>query len=372
MSHLEAAAALRRVGPRLGLTIVIATAAVGVGWIANARAATGPVPVAPAATPSVGGNTPNTSPFPPSAPTNVAAGPVTSHSATLTWTAATPGSSPIVGYDVQYYQVFNDLIWRTSVGNVTSATVTTNIQPASQYRFTVIAKDALGHTSSGAATVVVVTPLVDTGPDTTPPSAPGNLTISSLATTGAVLTWSASTDNVGVTGYNVYNFDGLFVSTLLTTVTGTTATVPFASPPRNQYYVRARDAVGNLSAVSNTVSVPAGPSPSPSPSSTCRVAYTLQSQWPGGFVVSVAISNTATSPVNGWTLGFAYQGDQQVKYAWNAAVNQSGATVTARSLDWNAVIPAGGSVSFGVQGTWTASLAAPTGYSLNGVACQAG
>ena len=36
------------------------------------------------------------------------------------------------------------------------------------------------------------------------------------------LTWSPSTDNVAVTGYNVYRFDGVFISTLLSTVSGTT------------------------------------------------------------------------------------------------------------------------------------------------------
>lgn len=348
------------------MTVAVA-ATVGVGLTANAGAATGPVP---ADTPTVT----STDSAPPSPPTNLAAT-VTSRSVTLTWTASVPGGSPIAEYDIQYLRTFNDLIWATSVGgDVTSTTITSNIQPATQYEFRVRPKDTLGHISASSASITVVTPVTDTGPDTTPPSKPTNLVVSSVGPAGAVLTWSPSTDNVGVTGYNVYQFDGLFVSTLITTVAGTTATVPIAAAPRNIYYVRARDAVGNLSLVSNTVST-VSPSSSPSPStapSTCRVTYALQSQWPGGFVATITISNTGTSAINGWTLAFTYPGDQQLTYGWSATVSQTGTAVTARNLSWNANIPAGGNVSFGIQGTWTASLASPTAYSVNGAACLVG
>jgi hypothetical protein len=366
MSASKSTMALRRVGLRFGITVVAVAATVGVGLTANAGAAVGPVP---ADTPTV-----NPTDAPPSPPTNLAAT-VTSNSVTLTWTAAVPtGASPIAEYDIQYLRAFNDVIWTTSVGGtVTSTIITANIQPASQYQFTVRAKDTLGHISASTASIVVVTPLTDTGPDTTPPSKPTNLVVSSVGSAGAVLTWSPSTDNVGVTGYNVYQFDGLFVSTLITTVAGTTATVPLAAPPHS-YYVRARDAVGNLSLVSNTVST-GSPSSSPSPStapSTCRVTYALQSQWPGGFVAAITISNTGTSAINGWTLAFNYPGDQQLRSWWNATVRQTGAAVTAQNLSWNATIPAGGNVSFGFQGTWTASLASPTSYSVNGAVCLVG
>lgn len=56
---------------------------------------------------------------------------------------------------------------------------------------------------------------------------------------GAVLTWAPSTDNVAVTGYVVYRFDGLFVSTPVASGPGLTATVPGASGPQ-VYYVRAQ------------------------------------------------------------------------------------------------------------------------------------
>ena len=345
--------------------IVALAATIGVGLTATAGAAVDPAATdAPSATPTDG--------FPPNPPTNLTAT-ATSGSVTLSWTAAVFAGAPIVGYDIQYLQAFNDVIWDTTVGNVTTTTITANIQRATQYRFTVRTKDSFGRFSPSTTSVLVVTPFTDTGPDTTPPSAPANLAVGSVTSTGAVLTWSPSTDDVGVTGYNVYQFDGLFVSTLVSTVTGTTATVPLVASPRS-YYVRARDAVGNLSAASNTVSTPS-PSPSPSPSpqpKTCRVTYTLQSQWPGGFVATITIANIGTSAINGWTLTFAFPGDQKISNFWNASVSQSGAAVTARNLGWNATIPAGGNVSFGFQGTWTAAIASPTAFSVNGAACLVG
>jgi len=176
-----------------------------------------------------------------------------------------------------------------------------------------------------------------------------------------------------VTGYNVYQFDGLFVSTLVATVADTTVTVPLVTFPHS-YYIRARDAVGNVSMASNTVSTPS-PSPSPSaspPPKTCRVTYKLESQWPGGFVATITIGNVGTSALNGWTLAFTFPGDQQIKFFWNASVSQTGAAVTARNLGWNSNLPAGGNVSFGFQGTWTAVLASPTAFSVNGAACLVG
>jgi hypothetical protein len=86
-------------------------------------------------------------------------------------------------------------------------------------------------------------------PDTTPPSVPANLAVIVTAQPAAVLTWSASTDNVGVVGYNVTR-DGTPLGTTsnltftdLTVVVGTT----------HQYQVSAFDAAGNTSALSTAV-----------------------------------------------------------------------------------------------------------------------
>ncbi len=98
---------------------------------------------------------------------------------------------------------------------------------------------------------------LDGGPpgDTQPPTTPGTLSSSGVTSTSVNLAWGASTDNVGVTGYNIYR-DG----TLLTTVTTTSTTVSGLTPATAyQFFVRARDAAGNLSTQSNTVSVTTSP-----------------------------------------------------------------------------------------------------------------
>src|SRR5207244_9232104 len=67
------------------------------------------------------------------------------------------------------------------------------------HTLTSTAYDAAGNTGSSAAVNVTV----NNAGDTTPPSAPSNLT-ASPAKRKIMLTWAASTDNVGVTGYQVW------------------------------------------------------------------------------------------------------------------------------------------------------------------------
>lgn len=107
----------------------------------------------------------------------------------------------------------------------------------------------------------------------------------------------------------------------------------------------------------------------PPPPSTCAVTYARQSEWSGGFVAQITVANTGTTPVSGWTLAFAFPGDQAVGSAWNATVSQSGKAVTATNLPYNRVIAPGASTSFGFQGTWHSSDASPTAFTLNGAAC---
>ncbi|WP_433707624.1 chitinase [Paenibacillus illinoisensis] len=88
-------------------------------------------------------------------------------------------------------------------------------------------------------------------PDTTPPSIPAGLTSSSITATSVQLTWSASTDNVGVTGYDVYQNGALVKSTsaVTTTISGLTSGTAYV------FTVKAKDAAGNVSAASNPLSV---------------------------------------------------------------------------------------------------------------------
>ncbi len=87
--------------------------------------------------------------------------------------------------------------------------------------------------------------------DTQAPSTPSGLSAPSKTATSVTLSWSASTDNVGVTGYDVYRGTTLAGSSSSTsyTVTGLSASTAYS------FTVRARDAAGNTSAASGAVSV---------------------------------------------------------------------------------------------------------------------
>src|SRR5438552_2065693 len=102
--------------------------------------------------------------------------------------------------------------------------------------------------------------------DTTLPSTPTGLTGAAAGSTGANLAWSASTDNVGVTGYIVRR-NGVQVATPATTSfadTGLSAATTYS------YTVAARDAAGNISANSTSVSVT---TPPPAPSNSASLTW---------------------------------------------------------------------------------------------------
>ena len=114
------------------------------------------------------------------------------------------------------------------------------------------------------------------------------------------------------------------------------------------------------------------PSSSPPPgggSGACRVGYALQSEWAGGMVVNVTITNTGSSTINGWSLGFTFGGDQKITSGWSATYAQSGKSVTATNLDYNRTLAPNASTSIGFQGTWGTSDARPASFTLNGTTC---
>jgi len=114
------------------------------------------------------------------------------------------------------------------------------------------------------------------------------------------------------------------------------------------------------------VGLPAGAA-----SAGCSVSYAVSSQWQGGFGAAVSITNLGDQ-VNGWTLTWSFDAGQTVTQSWNTVLTQSGTTVTAKNVEYNASIPTNGTASFGFNGSWTGSNPAPGGFALNGVACTGG
>ena len=109
-----------------------------------------------------------------------------------------------------------------------------------------------GSSSPGAVTVHTVV-------DAQAPTAPANLTGTTPAKRRIDLSWAASTDNVGVTGYRVYratSASGPFTQ-IATTTSTTYSNTGLSSRTRYYYYVVAVDAANNVSAQSNTINLTA-------------------------------------------------------------------------------------------------------------------
>ena len=106
-------------------------------------------------------------------------------------------------------------------------------------------------------------------------------------------------------------------------------------------------------------------------SAPCTVTFTPQS-WNGGFTANVTVANTGSSAIDGWKVGFTLPSGETVTNAWNATISPSSGSVTATNVSYNTQIPAGGSQSFGFQGTDSGSFTPPTAFTLNGTACTTG
>jgi endo-1,4-beta-xylanase len=205
------------------------------------------------------------------------------------------------------------------------------------------------------------------GPDSVPPTAPGTPTASNVTSASAQLSWTAATDNIGVAGYDVYRQSGS-TSTLVASSTSNSTTVTGLSAQTSYtFFVKARDAAGNTSPASGTVTLTTSAAPPPG---ACKVTYQVSSQWSNGFSAAVTIGNTGTSTINGWTLRWSFTAGQTLSSTWNGTFAQSGSQVTVTNLDWNKTIAPGATASVGFVGAYSGTNPAPTGFTVNGASCS--
>src|SRR5258708_14264332 len=175
-------------------------------------------------------------PTPPSTPTGRTAARAGSTGANLSWSASTDNVA-VTGYIVRRNGV--------QVATPTTTSFADTGLSVGTYSYTVAARDAAGNISANSASANI------TIADATPPTTPTGLTAAVAGSTGANLSWSASTDNVGVTGYIVRR-NGVQVATPTTTSFADTG---LSAPPTYSYTVAARDAAGNISPNSASVSI---------------------------------------------------------------------------------------------------------------------
>ncbi|MEU4219213.1 CARDB domain-containing protein [Actinoplanes sp. NPDC026623] len=175
----------------------------------------------------------------PSTPAGLAYSQPASGQIRLTWNASTDNVG-VTGYEVYA----NGALRTTVAGNV--LTYLDNQPDSATVSYYVRARDAAGNASGNSNTVT----RAGQGGDNTAPTTPGTLSYTQPTAGQIRLAWGASSDNVGVTGYEVYANGAL-----TTTVAGTVLTYTDSQPASAtvSYYIKARDAAGNLSSASNTV-----------------------------------------------------------------------------------------------------------------------
>ena len=312
----------------------------------------------------------------PSVPTGLNATTISATQINLTWTAATDN----VG--VKGYQVFVNNV----VVSTTSSTSFqhTGLAAGTTYNYRVNAFDAANNYSGWTPTAVVATTTQSVAPsDTIPPSVPTGLTGTAVSNTQINLTWTASTDNVGVKGYYVYLND---VALAVTTTPSYTHTGLVAGTTYN-YRVSAYDAVPNHSAwtapvaVKTTGTAPADTTPPSVPSGLAGTAVSntqINLTWVAStdnvgvkgyqvFLNDVVVSTTTATSFQHTGLAAGTTYNYRVN-AFDAANNYSGWTPTAVAVTTTLVAPLDTtppSVPAGLTGTavsstqinltWTAS-----------------
>jgi chitodextrinase len=207
----------------------------------------------------------------PSAPSGLAITGRTTTSLTLTWQASTDNAG------VTGYRSFRD--GASSATGTTRTRTFTGLTCATTYTLAVEAYDAAGNTSPRSQLQAATAAC----PDTQAPTAPSGLAVTARAATSLTLSWQASSDNVGVTGYSTFRDGADAGDTTATTKTfsglacGTTYTLS----------VEAYDAAGNTSPQSSLQGV----------TSDCPLLDTQAPTAPSGLAVS---NRTTTSLTLAW------------------------------------------------------------------------
>ncbi|WP_037608559.1 endo-1,4-beta-xylanase [Streptacidiphilus rugosus] len=131
---------------------------------------------------------------------------------------------------------------------------------------------------------------------------------------------------------------------------------------------------GSTSSPSASASASASPSPSASATGSagaCKVADVVNA-WNTGLTENITLTNTGSTTISGWSLGFTLPAGQTVTSAWNTTITPASGTVTGVNLSYNGTLAPGAATTIGFQATHTGNAAAPAAFTLNGRSCTAG
>jgi chitodextrinase len=264
---------------------------------------------------------------PPSAPANLSASAAAYNRVNLSWTA----SSDNVGVS-GYYIIRNG----TTIATTSSTSYAdTSVTASTNYQYQVQAYDTAGNISALSNIAQITTP---SSPDTSPPSAPTGLTAVAVSSSQINLSWSASSDNVGVVAYDVYR-NGVKIGSPSTTSFGDSG---LAASTTYSYYIVARDAAGNSSSNSAPVSATTS-SPQVTTSNLQGTIYSNQ----GGTLAFTSIKLQFGGGARNYSAdsnGFYYISNLPAQTVINATYSQQRFLSTYQQL----VLPAGQTVTHDV------------------------
>ncbi|MBO0592798.1 fibronectin type III domain-containing protein [Cellulophaga sp. E16_2] len=243
----------------------------------------------------------------PTAPSGLVADNITSTSVNLNWTAA------IDNVGVTDYEIFQEGV-SIGLSNGSTTFPVNALTPETTYNFTVVALDAAANVSAQSESIAVLTLAVA---DTEVPTAPSGLVADNITSTSVNLNWTAATDNVAVTDYEIFQ-EGVFIGLS----NGSTTFPVNALTPETTYNftVAALDAAANVSAQSTGVTV-----------LTLTVADTEVPTAPSGLVAD----NITSSSVN---------------LNWTAATDNVGVTDYEIFQEGVSIGVSNGNISFPVNG----------------------
>ena len=189
----------------------------------------------------------------PTAPSALTATAASASQINLSWTGSQDNSGGLKGYQIERCQGVSctAFAWMAFVQNLSFIDIGL---AAATYRYRVRVSDLSGNLGPYSS---IVTATTSSTADTTPPSAPTGLTITAPVSNQLNLRWTASTDNIGVTGYLVERCQGTgcttFAQIAALSTTATFSNTGLARATTYRYRVRATDVAGNPSAYSSGV-----------------------------------------------------------------------------------------------------------------------
>lgn len=230
------------------------------------------------------GGTPPPDTTPPTAPSSLMATASSATQVNLSWAASTDNIA-VTGYLVERCQGTGCSNFAQIAMPAGASFNDSGLTGSTTYNYRVRATDAAGNLSGYSNTATTTT----LAADTTPPTPPSNLVTTQVSSTQINLSWTASTDNIAVTGYLVERCQGVGCSNFAQIAAPTTAAFSntgLTVLTSYTYRVRATDAAGNLSGYSNTATASTPDTTAPTAPSSLTAAAPSPTQVNLGWTAS--------------------------------------------------------------------------------------